>query len=106
MSNARPAWDGRLARVAACCVSRHLHAFVVTNPINIRYLSGFEGSSGILVVTPATSLLLTDGRYSQAVREAIGAGTMASVESELVERRYERALAACLTRLGATEAGF
>lgn len=38
-------------------------AFVVTEVKNRRYLSGFTGSSGWLVVTPSRSVLITDGRY-------------------------------------------
>lgn len=39
------------------------NAFVVTEAKNRRYLSGFSGSSGWLVVTPTASVLITDGRY-------------------------------------------
>lgn len=36
---------------------------VVTDPVNIRYLSGFTGSAGLLVVNPTTAMLYTDSRY-------------------------------------------
>ena len=49
-------------------------ALVVTTLPNVRYLTGFAGSAGVLVVTPAGALLTTDGRYrtqsSEQVREA------------------------------------
>jgi len=44
-------------------------AILVTKQENVRYLTGFTGSSGMLLVTPRAALLLTDGRY----REQAGA---------------------------------
>lgn len=42
---------------------------------NVRWLSGFTGSSGWLVVTPSSLVLVTDGRYgAQARRQAEAAG--------------------------------
>jgi Xaa-Pro aminopeptidase len=41
-------------------------AFIVSQPENRRYLSGFTGDSGLLVITAAKALLLTDFRYIEA----------------------------------------
>ncbi len=44
---------------------------LVTHMPNVRYLSGFTGSSGALLVGPETAVLFTDGRYTlQAKQEA------------------------------------
>ena len=54
-------------------------ALVVTTLPNVRYLTGFAGSAGILVVTPEGALLTTDGRYrTQSAEQVRAAG--ASVE--------------------------
>ncbi len=46
-------------------------ALLVTAYPNIRYLSGFTGSNGVLLVTPERSLLFTDPRYqTQAPQES------------------------------------
>lgn len=37
--------------------------FLVTNPINVRYLCGYSGSNGILLITRETAVLYTDARY-------------------------------------------
>lgn len=48
-----------------------LDAMLVTQPENRRYLSGFTGSAGQLLVTPAAAILLTDFRYvEQAAAQA------------------------------------
>ncbi len=42
-----------------------LDAMLISNSENRRYLSGFTGSSGYLVVTQEESILLTDFRYTE-----------------------------------------
>lgn len=52
-----------------------LESFLVTSLPNVRYLTGFTGSSGALLAAPSDVRLLTDGRYlEQAHREAGGHG--------------------------------
>lgn len=66
--------DGRERRLAALRTALEdagLDALLVSSLPNIRYLSGFSGSSALLVVTARDVLLLTDFRYSiQASAEA------------------------------------
>jgi Xaa-Pro dipeptidase len=38
-------------------------AALVTRLVNVRYLTGFTGSNGALLVTPDAAVLATDGRY-------------------------------------------
>lgn len=48
-------------------------AILVTNAINRRYLSGFTGSSGVVLITEDHSALITDFRYrEQAPQQAQG----------------------------------
>ncbi len=48
-----------------------IDGMMITKPENIRYLSGFTGSSGIMVMLPDEKFLLTDFRYQeQAEKEA------------------------------------
>ena len=48
---------------------RHLTGMVVVNEANRRYLSGFTGSTGWLVITADAARLITDGRYWERVAE-------------------------------------
>lgn len=54
--------------------------FLVTDAVNVRYLTGFESSNAALLVGPDRLLLLTDGRYIAAARE------VAAVEAVQAER--------------------
>ena len=48
-------------------------AVLVSNGYNMRYLSGFRGTDGYLLLTPERKVLLTDSRYTtQAKEEAPG----------------------------------
>jgi Xaa-Pro aminopeptidase len=48
---------------------------LVTNPANIRWLTGFTGSAAVLLVTGERALLTSDGRYrTQAAEQLAAAG--------------------------------
>ncbi|MGH9058305.1 MAG: M24 family metallopeptidase, partial [Acidimicrobiales bacterium] len=56
-------------------------ALIVTSLTNIRYLTGFTGSAGLLLVLPDRAVLVSDGRYAtQAVEQTAAAGVDAAVE--------------------------
>ena len=78
-------------------------ALVVTNLVNVRYLTGFTGSAGILAVTAKGALLTTDGRYrTQSAEQVEAAG--AAVEIEIgglqAQRDAVKALLAGAERIG------
>lgn len=45
--------------------------FLITNLTNVRYLSGFRGSSASLLIHADRRFILTDGRYSEQVRQEV-----------------------------------
>ena len=54
---------------------------VVTNLTNIRYLTGFTGSAGILLVTAEELVFVSDGRYrDQAAAEIRSTGIECRIE--------------------------
>jgi Xaa-Pro aminopeptidase len=57
----------RADRLLERLAERELDALVVTNVVNVRYLTGFTGSNGVCVVAPDQRVFFTDFRYvSQA----------------------------------------
>jgi Xaa-Pro aminopeptidase len=53
-----------------------LDGFLITNLINIRYLSGFRGSSAFILITKKKNIFATDFRYQEeAEREFSGSGS-------------------------------
>ncbi len=51
--------------------SSNTDALLITHLPNIRYLSGFTGSAGVLLVDRKRSVLFTDGRYRQQAKEEV-----------------------------------
>ena len=57
----------RLQRLEASLAGRELDALLVTDLINVRYLTGYSGSNGAVIARPGGSVFLTDFRYLERV---------------------------------------
>ena len=55
----------RVERLREAIAEENLDALIVTQPDNRRYLSGFTGSAGLLIISHDMALLATDFRYYQ-----------------------------------------
>jgi Xaa-Pro aminopeptidase len=62
----------RLAALADGLTAAHVDGLLVTSVPNIRYLTGFSGSSALLFVTHRDVVLITDFRYQTQVAEEVG----------------------------------
>ena len=89
---------GRIERLRSCFDRHGIDALVVTTLPNVRYLTGFSGSAGVLTVTPASAVLTTDGRYrAQSSEQVDKAGAGPDVEIVIGSLADQRAAAqACL----------
>ena len=77
--------DGRVQAVARRIgESYSANAMVVSSSDNIRYLTGFTGSSGVLICRLDDSVLVTDGRY---VEQALAQIRDSGAEVRIVEAR-------------------
>jgi len=61
----------RRKTVAAGLAERKLEALFISWSANLRYLSGFTGSNGSLLITPGQTILFTDPRYDVQAREEV-----------------------------------
>jgi Xaa-Pro aminopeptidase len=64
-------YKGRLKRLQQVLSSHKLDVLVVSCLPNIRYLCGFTGSAGLLLVTEKKAVFFTDGRYSLQAKEEV-----------------------------------
>lgn len=55
--------NNRLQKLSQRFAEKNINAFLVSQPENRYYLSGFDGSSGFLLITPQKAILATDFRY-------------------------------------------
>jgi Xaa-Pro aminopeptidase len=91
----------RRDRLRATAVERGLDAVLVTNLLNVRYLTGFTGSNGALLVrADGADVFGTDGRYTTQA-----AGQVPDVEL-LVDRGTVPALAREAVRRGVGRLGY
>ena len=78
-------YEGRQAKFQSVLARNHVHGLLVTHPPNIRYLCGFTGSAGALLVTARKTLLFTDGRYKEQARaEVTACGVLVGRKSPLI----------------------
>jgi Xaa-Pro aminopeptidase len=80
-------------------------ALLVTSLTNVRYLTGFTGSAGMLFVLPGEAVLLTDGRYGTQATEQLAASAVdARVEvargPDQAERAQQIVASGSIARLG------
>jgi len=102
-----PALDRRHHLIRDLCSAQGLDALVVTTLPNVRYLSNFGGSAGIVVITPRRFLLITDFRYVTAVEGTRGTPSECpGLELVRVDGSYDQTLTGVLASLGASRIGF
>lgn len=65
-------------------------ALVVTHMPNIRWLTGFTGSAGIVVLTPTRLALVTDFRYAVQAPQEVGPSVEVAVDRSNVWERVQR----------------
>ena len=88
-----PLYSQRAETVRRTLAETGLEALIVTHPPNLRYLSGFDGSMGILLVAPTRAVLIVDGRYITAARERAGSSQeLQWIQVELASRSLEERL--------------
>ena len=92
----------RLARLRADMRDAGVDALVITDLVNLRYLTGFNGTAGAAVITGSQCHLLVDFRYVGAAREAIAG---APIELAIVEGTYDDALNTFVQASGAATVG-
>jgi Xaa-Pro aminopeptidase len=72
---------GRRLRLLRTTLGTHrLDALLITYLPNIRYLCGFTGSAGVLIITNREKVLLTDGRYTEQAKQEVKSATVRIVK--------------------------
>lgn len=93
----------RLTKVRQIMAEVGLDGLLVTQADNRRYLSGFTGSNGVLIITKDKQVLATDSRYYEQVRQQCPGWELAEVGYDFAAKMLEllRGL-----ELGARKVGF
>jgi len=97
----------RLENVRQRMQAAAVDALVVSHLPNIRYLTGFAGTAGLLVLTPAACVLVVDFRYQTVARGLLASTPDLDAHVTLVvpARSYDETLAEVLRTSGARRIG-
>jgi Xaa-Pro aminopeptidase len=75
----------RPGRVAALLAERELDMLLVSNLVNVRYLTGFGGTNGLCLLGPELRLFFTDFRYTErAAAELTGGWEMGPADPDIL----------------------
>jgi Xaa-Pro aminopeptidase len=78
--------------------AEEIDAFLITSPPNVRYLAGYTGSNGLLLVTPDSATFFTDPRYTIQSAQEVSirteivprGGLLPAVARHIVRKRFRR----------------
>jgi Xaa-Pro aminopeptidase len=91
---------GRAARVGSRLEELGADALLVTNLTNVRYLTGFAGSNGQVLVAPGQTVFLTDPRYAARAADLVEGAEIAIYKDKLTDLLPEMLGALNVKRLG------
>jgi Xaa-Pro aminopeptidase len=91
----------RLTELRQKLVEQEIDAVVITQPENRRYLSGFTGSAGAVIVSAEDVYLATDFRYYEQVHRQSPDFTLVRIEG-----KFPPILAGLIAKIGARRVGF
>lgn len=85
-----------------------IEGFIIVNiegsdSLNLRYLTGFAGTFGILIITPREQILMTDSRYLERVKQETAGFEITELEGNWAERLGERLKTVGLKKPGINE---
>jgi Xaa-Pro aminopeptidase len=96
----------RLASVRRSIDGHGVDALIVSHPPNLRYLMGFRGTAGALLISARGTWLVVDFRYVTAAQSLIGnTPELSDVEIVQAERGIDGALAGIIQQAGLQRTG-
>src|ERR1700757_12517 len=67
-----------------------LDGFLVTHPANLRYLCGYTGSNGLMLLVDGRRTCFTDGRYTEQAREEVRGARVVIAKGPLLQAAAQR----------------
>jgi Xaa-Pro aminopeptidase len=74
----------RISQANALIKKNKVDVFIISKLTNIRYLSGYSGSNGLLVLAPPKAYFLTDFRYTVQARKEVKSCQVIIAERDLL----------------------
>ena len=93
-------YEQRIARARAKLADVGIDAILVTNLTNVRYLTGFSGTNGQVLVWGDGALFFSDPRYAARAADVVQGAEVAIYPDQLTDLLPERLKALSGSRLG------
>lgn len=93
-------YEARIARLREAVTGAEVDALLVTNLTNVRYLCGFSGSNGQLLVTASGATFFTDPRYRARAGDLVQGAEVVVYDSNLHESLAPRLAEGGTTKVG------
>ncbi|MFP8782309.1 M24 family metallopeptidase [Planococcus plakortidis] len=78
---------------------RELDSLLVTNPYNLRFITGFTGTAGLALITPNDAWFITDFRYTEQAGEQVKELKVVQAQKGLIDEVARIAGEAAVERL-------
>ncbi len=92
--------EQRRRSVQTALAGHKVHALLVSSPASVRYLSGYAGTNGLILVTPSETHFFTDPRY------ALEAATSITCTVHIAKRPLIEEIAGLVKRKKLKKIGF
>jgi Xaa-Pro aminopeptidase len=92
--------EGRIERARAALNGSKIDALLVTNLTNVRYLTGFSGSNGQVLITKSGATFFSDGRYAARAADLVHGAEVAIYDARLTDLLPDSLARASIARLG------
>lgn len=90
----------RVNKLQAQLGKNEIDALLVTKRENIRYLSGFTGSSGVIVITSNSASFITDFRYTEQANDQVKGYDIIELDTSLIKSVADVVSRESIKRLG------
>ena len=92
--------EARVAKLRTGLAETQAEALLVVDLDNVRYLTGFSGSNGQVLITPESAQFFTDGRYRARAQQTVQGAEVIVYSDSLFAPLRERLAAEDVKRLG------
>lgn len=78
-------YSSRLQNVRAFIKRKKIKGFLITDLDNVRYLTGFTGSSGVFLITEKKTFFITDFRYKEQAEKEVKEGDIVIGKGDIIK---------------------
>jgi Xaa-Pro aminopeptidase len=93
-------YSSRILLLREALRRKHLHALLVTDINNVRYLTGFSGTSGFALITGKEAFFVTDFRYREQAAEEVKGWNIVIEKGKRIRTIHDLSKKSRVSRLG------